>query len=61
MLMEDDQTTTSTAGIHAAHASYSERFKEINVTARSLLKTPIGLERYSTVRREKIRESLQEH
>lgn len=70
VLMEDDQTATSTAGIHAAHASYSERLKplgfffvKINITARSLLKVLIGLERYSAVSRrgKKIKESLQEH
>lgn len=29
VLMEDDQTTASTAGIHAAHASYGERLKPL--------------------------------
>lgn len=29
VLMEDDQTTASAAGIHAAHASYSERLKPL--------------------------------
>lgn len=31
VLMEDDQTTASTAGIHAAHASYSESLKLVRL------------------------------